>query len=67
MDKSLTKLLDEFEPETSEEKGVTLSIWVPLSYKDAYDEIQESSNRKFSKKLSKLLQAAIDASKPKSA
>ncbi len=70
--KSLDSILSTFDPskpapagELSERECVT--IWLPLEYKAAYDRIQKSSRRGFSKKLRELIKAAIDVAEKRSA
>lgn len=59
-DKSLDQIFHETEESEDQIKGRTLTVWVPAECKDAYDRLQKSSRRAFSKKLRKLVQTAIE-------
>lgn len=63
--KSLDAILDGFSLKETrvrdiQTKGVPLTLWVPQEYKDRYTLLQKASDRRFSKFLRNLFQAAID-------
>jgi 23S rRNA A2030 N6-methylase RlmJ len=45
--------------------GVAVTIWIPVSYKQKYDNIQKSSGRLLSKKLREIAMNVIDAAEEK--
>lgn len=61
---SLDEILGEFDPgETTRTTGLTggsVTIWLSAEDKARYDRIQESTGRRFSKKLRELVLAAMD-------
>lgn len=67
--KSIDSILSDFDPneptpnELDDSEPVT--IWIPAEYKAAYDRLQKSSRRAFSKKLRELIKAAIDVAERK--
>jgi hypothetical protein len=48
------------EKEVPQSKCNTLSIWVPLEYKEKFNQIQAQSKNKFGKFLKKIIMKTID-------
>lgn len=66
--RTLDQIMEEYSPSTRKrEDETTLSIWVPVSLKDRYKQIQQKSGRTFSKVLGELVAAAIEKAESKSA
>ncbi len=70
MKDSLDKILDEFEPAETTERGKfklggPVTIWLTPEYKAKYDKIQKVSSRRFCAKLRELVHAAIDMTEAK--
>ncbi len=70
--KSLDSIIQDFDPSHSEsgnkvKDGSPVTIWLPNEYKEAYDRIQKTSGRGFSKKLRELVLSAIDLAGKRSA
>lgn len=69
MNKIINTLTEEFKnTETKESKCFVdnhrpITMWVPVKYKDLYDDLQRSTNNEFSKLLNKVIIKTIEAVK----
>ena len=45
---------------TASEPKQAITLWVPLSYRQKYEELQNKSKRKFAKCLQEIVKPAID-------
>ena len=59
---SLDQILNENDSDGSVTHGCTLTVWIPVEHKAAYDRLQKETRRRFSKKLRKIVLTAIEMS-----
>jgi hypothetical protein len=57
----LDGVFDDFDPNSESTKGYKpITVWLPPTHKEAFDELQKKSSREFGRRIRKLIIGAIN-------